>query len=102
MKPLDYLSGGTKPGEKYKAWKIGPGFLKPDLGKKKGPGIPYQQVEKTIPKGSFTRINGSVNPRNIRWGRRNPMFPGGERVNGAPWSSSRIDAIKRRMGNNGR
>lgn len=50
-KPKDYLRGNYKKvGDKYTAWSNKSG-TKPDFGKgARGPGIPYKEVQKTIPK----------------------------------------------------
>lgn len=72
-KPPDYLSGGQRIGEKYKAWSTF-GSKKPDFGKGAGPGIPYHVVNKTVAK---------------------PVKPG----NTKPLQTDpRSEAIKRRLG----
>lgn len=47
--PPDWVSGSKKPGEKYEKLVKGPGFAKPDFGKKRGPGIPYQTKTTKVP-----------------------------------------------------
>lgn len=79
-KPFDWIRGSVIPGQKYTAWNTyGQGT--PDFGKGKGPGTPYHEVQKRIPK----------NPR------RKPASVGIGTLPISTGNDPRGDAIQRRL-----
>lgn len=47
--PPDWVSGSKKPGGTYQKLVTGGGRVRPDFGKKKGPGIPYSTKAAKVP-----------------------------------------------------
>lgn len=92
-KPADWMSGGTKVGDTYNAWDTY-GQGKPDFGVGAGPGEPYRQVQKKVPRPKPAIKAQLPNYKDIISGAGNstlPFNPPGTR------SDPRTDAIRRRL-----